>query len=165
MNEIDTWNGPVFKRWIDEEEFGSKHMSDFRQVDIITEKQSPTTKDEAKQLKESGESERIVHCEPKHLRQIFIRNDAVLDTHQVFIEQTSDGRENDRIHFVAGTTEEAKHNVDKKQDSLLVHIGSVREYLNSAESLSYNLDATTQTPRELFGYLTQLSEAYSKVTE
>ena len=101
MNEIDTWNGPVFKRWIDEEEFGSKHMSDFRQVDIITEKQSPTTKDEAKQLKESGESERIVHCEPKHLRQIFIRNDAVLDTHQVFIEQTSDGRENDRIHFVA----------------------------------------------------------------
>jgi hypothetical protein len=160
-----TWTGPIWKRWIDTETFENKTLSEFRVTETITKRTSSTTRTEAKQLKEHGESKRkVIENGTEYLRHIQLRDDAVLDNHQVFIEQTTDGRENDRIHFVKGTTESAKSDIQTKEKSIILHVGSVREYLNTAESLSYNIDPITQTPKELTGYLTQLSDAYQKVT-
>lgn len=165
MQETTNWHGPVFKRWIDADEFEQQSLGDFPVVDEVTSRTQVTTRQEAEQIQETGESERFVYEDgEKHLRRIMLREDAVLDRHQVFIEQTADGRESDRIHFVEGTDRSIKEQVDCKEDSIVTHIGSVREYFEAADTLSYNLRSGTQVPKELFGYLNQISTAYEKVT-
>lgn len=166
MTDPENWHGPVLKRYIDEEELDETNLEEFPEIDAPSRKGS-ITKSEAKQLKDAKESTAFVTDEngDKHLRKTILRDNAVLDAHQVFIEQTSDGREKDQIHFVKGTNkQDGEDNLDTKDDSVITHIGSVREYLNQAEDLSYDLRSSTTVPHDLMGYNYQLSQAYQKVT-
>lgn len=162
----DEWHGPVFKRYIDEDDFKETTLDSYPEIDSPS-RTGPITRSEAEKLVENGDATRFVKDEKgdRHLRRTILRDDAVLDTHQVFIEQTSDGREKDRIHYVRGATnEDGEDNLDTKEDSVITHIGSIREYLNQADELSYDIRSGTTVPGDLWGYNYQLSQAYQQVT-
>lgn len=165
MPSTTDWAGPVLKKYVDESLFNEQAVSDYPTLEHPAI-DAPISRQEARALEDTGKSERFVTApdDTKYLRITRLKSDEVLDEYQVFIEQTNDGRENDTVHFGEGQTQdEAREDISIPDSSTLTHIGSVREYFETASELSFSLQSGTMVPEDLLGYKNAISNAYQQV--